>query len=179
MPITQNGINELIKDNVDFSLQKRQIVAFCMQSEDPHYVVPFDLQKYDFETRRRILLVSSAMPIVYQGKYGIKIDETGYFDGGTDLRLLKIGPGEKTPISPMVKDGWKHVICIWLDQDAKPEPFSNTKVVNIIPSSYTIGKFWDGTIKVEPKKIKQDITMGYKDTMAKEAELKALVDDLS
>ena len=67
LPLSQEGINQLIKDRIDFSRQHRTIVAFCMKSRRPHQVVPFDLQQYDANVRRKILLASSAIPYIYQG----------------------------------------------------------------------------------------------------------------
>jgi len=172
LPFTQQRINELIKENVDFGLQKRKIVAFCMQSKKPHQVIPFDLEHYDFRIRRNILLASSAIPFFYQGRKGIQINGQGYFDGGVDIG--KNCKGKNTPILPMLNDGWKYIICVWLDPAVAPKITCDPNIVHIIPSSPTIGKFFDGTIKVDRKKIQQDIHMGYMDTYTRIVSLKLL-----
>ena len=177
LPFSQEGINQLIKDKIDFSRQHRTIVAFCMKSRRPHQVVPFDLQQYDANVRRKILLASSAIPYIYQGKQGIQIDGTGYFDGGAEIPLKC--KGVNTPTVEMIHDGWEKVITVWLDPKAEPYESKRAAQVNIIPSSKEIGKFFTGTLKVDKDKMMKDMTMGFQDTLKKEEKLKDLIKGLS
>ena len=109
------------------------------------------------------------MPIFYQGTNGIEINGQGYFDGG--FRDEK----SNTPIEYMHQRGWNKIITVWLNHTPKIRQVAGCKIVNIIPGNSSIGSFFDGTIKVDTAKMKSDMEMGYHDTLAKKAEIDAML----
>ena len=178
LPFSQQKIHDLIKDNIVFSnFQCRKMGIFCTCAKIPHKVEQFDLYDYNDRTKRYIILASSAMPFLYTGKKGIKIDkndgkgEKGYFDGGMKKKY-------NTPLVPMIEDGWEQVICVWLDSKAKTKSHKNANIVHIKPS-FSFGGFFSGTVKVDSEKIKKDIDMGFWDTLKKEKEFQEMINGMS
>lgn len=171
LPFNQEGILALINNNVSFAAQTRQIVVFCKQSQSPHSIVPFELKRFEDKVKPSILLASSAIPFFYQGSHGIQIGGKGYYDGGAGRQ------NANTPDREMRADGWEKIITVWLDprpQRDRDRTDSDT-AVHIVPSSNEIGRFFDGTVRVNAEKIKSDIALGYYDTIAKSDQLQRLI----
>lgn len=159
--LTQEKLNELIVQNIRFENQKREIYAVCTESKSPWKTAVFHLSDYTPDERRRIILASSAIPVVYEGTDGIRIRGKGYFDGGIRAN---------TPYQEMYALGWRRIISVWLDNKAKPEPLPHdADQINILPP-YSLGGHF-GTIWVNRSKKMLDQMRGYYDTMQKRIEI--------
>lgn len=176
LPFTQKNLKALFKEEIlpKIDNSQREISVVCKEAKDPHYAKLFRLKDYpDHSQKIRIILASSAMPYWYRGVVndGIEIDGTKYFDGGfKDDR-------SNTPIEYMHEKGWDRIIAVWLDPSAKVRAVPGCSVINIIPSDPRIQgripglrKLY-GVINLQKEKIKNDIQMGYADTMQMKAEI--------
>ena len=156
-PLTQEKINDLIVQNIRFEQQKRALYAVCIESKSPWNVKVFDLSEYTLDERRRIILASSAIPVVYEGSDGVRIRGTGYLDGGIRVN---------TPCKEMHELGWTQTITVWLEQKTKPIQMpSGHENIDIVPP-YSLGGHF-GTIWVNRSKKMLDQMRGYYDTMQK------------
>ena len=159
--LTQEKLNDLIVKNIRFENQKRAIYAVCTESKSPWNTTVFNLADYTADERRRIILASSAIPVVYEGTDGVRIRGKGYLDGG--LRA-------NTPYQEMYALGWRHLITVWLDHKAKPQLLpADAAQIHILPP-YSLGGHF-GTIWVNRSKKMLDQMRGYYDTMQKRIEI--------
>lgn len=159
--LTQEKINDLIVKNIRFENQKRAIYAVCTESKSPWNTAVFNLADYTADERRRIILASSAIPVVYEGTDGVRIRGKGYLDGG--LRA-------NTPYQEMYALGWRNLITVWLDNKAKPQLLpADAAQIHILPP-YSLGGHF-GTIWVNRSKKMLDQMRGYYDTMQKRIEI--------
>ena len=165
LPFSQQKIYDLIEDKIDFKKMHRKVVALCKTSKLPGIIKSFPLCDYDDEHKKRILLAASALPGFYTGTKGVDINGVGYHDAG-------FKDEDNTPIKWMQSDGYNSIIAVWLTNSPKPKYIdaAGENCIHIIPSE-DIGKFINGTIKVSQEKIKNDIQLGYEDTMKKKGEL--------
>ena len=159
--LTQEKLNDLIVKNIRFENQKRAIYAVCTESKSPWNTTVFNLADYTVDERRRIILASSAIPVVYEGTDGVRIRGKGYLDGG--LRA-------NTPYQEMYALGWRNLITVWLDNKAKPQLLpADAAQLHILPP-YSLGGHF-GTIWVNRSKKMLDQMRGYYDTMQKRIEI--------
>lgn len=159
--LTQEKLNDLIVKNIRFENQKRAIYAVCTESKSPWNTTVFNLADYTADERRRIILASSAIPVVYEGTDGVRIRGKGYLDGG--LRA-------NTPYQEMYALGWRNLITVWLDHKAKPQLLpADAAQIHILPP-YSLGGHF-GTIWVNRSKKMLDQMRGYYDTMQKRIEI--------
>lgn len=159
--LTQEKLNDLIVQNIRFENQKRAIYAVCTESKLPWNTTVFNLADYTVDERRRIILASSAIPVVYEGTDGVRIRGKGYLDGG--LRA-------NTPYQEMYALGWRNLITVWLDNKAKPQLLpADAAQIHILPP-YSLGGHF-GTIWVNRSKKMLDQMRGYYDTMQKRIEI--------
>lgn len=106
---------------------------------------------YDIELKKKVLLASTAIPIVYKS---INIDGDWYVDGGAN--------GDNIPVKPLEREGLDYIIVIHLsDNPARVSSFGGT-VIEIFPSE-NLGGFIEGTMDFKPESISKRITMGYED----------------
>ncbi len=159
--LTQEKLNDLIVQNIRFDEQKRSLYAVCTESRSPWNTTVFNLADYTPDERRRIILASSAIPVVYEGTDGVRIRGKGYLDGGMRAN---------TPYKEMYALGWRNIISVWLDHKAKPEPLPpDAEQIHILPP-YSLGGHF-GTIWVNRSKKMFDQMRGYYDTMQKRIEI--------
>lgn len=107
---------------------------------------------YDIELKRKVLLASAAIPVVFES---INIDGDWYVDGGAN--------GDNIPIRPLEREDVELIIVIHLSE--KPAVITSFKgeVIEVFPSK-DLGGFIAGTMDFEPESIKKRIQMGYEDT---------------
>ena len=163
IPLTQEKLNELIVKNIRFDALHREIYAVCTESMSPWNTAVFRLADYTPDEQRRIILASSAIPVVYEGSDGVRIRGKGYFDGGMRAN---------TPCRQMYERGWRNLITVWLDHRAKPEEFPDAEQIDLIPP-YSLGGHL-GTIWVNRSKKMLDQFRGYYDTMQQREKLSAM-----
>ena len=165
-PISQEKINDLIVKNIRFASQKRKLYAVCTESKSPWNPKVFDLSEYSLDERRRIILASSAIPVVYEGTDGVRIQGRGYFDGGISAN---------TPVLQMHELGWTRTITVWLHHKVKPVQLpEGHENIDIIPPHTLGGHF--GTIWVNRSKKAIDQIRGAYDTMQLKEQILSLAE---
>lgn len=174
---SRDGMEEIIRNNIDFSkIQDSDVRCFatCLKVPSAFHpsckVNPFEINNFDREKIIKILLASSALPIVFPEE---KIDGKYYRDGG--FKVI----GDNVPIQPVYNAGVKDIIVVNLDHKASPtekEKYKYSRIVDIIPSK-DLGNLITGTMdfhgmydkstKKRIEKGKMEITeridLGYKD----------------
>ncbi|MDE6780818.1 MAG: patatin-like phospholipase family protein [Ruminococcus sp.] len=172
LPFNQEKIADLIDQHVDFSHIYKRIYVICSDSNgDPK---SFELNKYTPQTQKKIILASSALPIVYTGASGVEINGECYFDGGVS------GNKSNTPVSYLYNNGYKSIIAVHLKYDAditSQYKMRDADIINIIPSR-DLGGFMSGTLNLNQKKIQSDIEMGYNDTIGHIKEISRMINSL-
>lgn len=168
LPVTQERIGELIGE-VDFGAMRRRVFAMC--SKDTKHATCFCLNLFESSICRQILLASSALPVIYRGVLGVRVDGFGrYFDGG-------ITPGNNTPIAALYERRCRHIIAVHLQGDPKlpdADTFPDAQIVHIVPHE-SLGGFVDGTLHLTRKKTSRNILRGYHDALALHQALSALI----
>ena len=152
---SQKRLEEIMKKNVDFRRSKRTLYAVCTHAADLNISEVFCLAYYAPDIRRKIVLASSALPGIYKGVLGAKINGTGYLDGGIS---------DNTPKMKLRAQGWRQTITVWLTDEPDSTQLSDDGNIDIIPSK-SLGGFLNGTIKVSKKKQRSDFELGLKDTL--------------
>ena len=114
----------------------------------------FKLNYMPVDDMKKILLASSALPIIYSP---VDIDGRMYRDGGLKDNL---------PIEPLYRDGIRHFIVIGLSTERRIdyERYPDAEFVYIKPSR-DIGDFWDGTLDFTFKGAKVRMELGYLDAV--------------
>lgn len=107
---------------------------------------------HDIELKKRVLLASSAIPIVFQS---INIDWDWYVDGGAN--------GDNIPVKPLEKEQLDCIIIVHLSNKRATITSFQGEVIEIFPSE-NLGGFIEGTMDFSPESISKRISMGYEDT---------------
>lgn len=107
---------------------------------------------YDVEFKKRILLASSAMPIVFES---INIDGEWYVDGGAN--------GDNIPVRPLERENLDYIIILHLSKN--PANIRNFlgQIIEVFPSE-NLGGFIDGTLDFDQRSIRKRMDLGYMDT---------------
>ena len=113
----------------------------------------------DLEMKKRILIASSAIPIIFES---IEIDGEWYVDGGAN--------GDNTPVKPLLDEDLDVIIVIHLSNSSVGRHHFSGKMIEIFPSS-NIGKFFDGTLDFHHESINHRLKLGYYDGMQQLIEL--------
>ncbi|MGP1512066.1 MAG: patatin-like phospholipase family protein [Treponema sp.] len=110
----------------------------------------FRLNGYDVPQIRKILLASSAIPLVFRPE---SIDGTLYLDGGLTCNV---------PLAPLIRRRCTLAIVIALSDDAEisPAPPSQMSVITIHPSE-PLGKL--DTLNFSSERMRHLIRLGYED----------------
>lgn len=107
---------------------------------------------YDLEIKKRVLLASSAIPIVFES---VNIDGEWYVDGGAN--------GDNIPVKPLEREQLDCIIVIHLsDKPAVITSYQGT-VIEVFPTE-SLGGFIEGTMDFNPCSISKRIEHGYEDT---------------
>lgn len=114
----------------------------------------FDLSKYrDVELKKRILMASSAIPIVFES---VEIEGTYYVDGGVN--------GDNVPIKPLLSQQLNYIIVIHLNQCANDNMDVKEKIYEVFPTR-NLGGLLSGTLDFGRENIAARIRIGYEDTL--------------
>nr|WP_256440321.1 patatin-like phospholipase family protein [Sedimentibacter sp. zth1] len=105
------------------------------------------------ETIYKILLASSAIPLIYQP---VQINGKYYADGGLTDNL---------PINPINNLYYKHIIAISCRNvlNAKLKSRYPNSTIYFIKPSFDLGNLFSGTLNFNKEKISHMINLGYKD----------------
>lgn len=147
---------QLIDKYIDFkklsSSNYRIFNTICNVSEYPVKTEYRLLSDYDSETIKKILLASSALPIIYEP---VEINGKLYQDGGIC---------DNVPIRPVYDSGARDiiVICVNKDQSINTDEYPDANIIVISPS-YEMGDLVSGTMNFTKEAIKFKQILGYKD----------------
>ena len=155
---TRDGMYKLMEKYIDYRMiSEDAITIYCAASEivgnDESYIPRyFSLNDKSKEEIQKILLASTALPIIYDS---VEIDGKKYRDGG----LV-----DNEPIQPLYDLGLRKFIIIGLDalRVFDPTPFPDAEFIVIYPS-HDLGFLISGTLNFDnySKEIKKEL--GYKD----------------
>lgn len=154
---SREGLVEMITDGLKTDILK--------SSEIPCYVTcvrcpglkieRFLLNEYSNDDITKLLLASSAIPIVFPNEdfHGQK-----YCDGGIPV------VGDNVPIEPIYNTGVENIIVVHLSQDylVDKEQYPNSKIIEIVPRE-DLGNALTGTLDFSPEGALVRMKMGYED----------------
>ena len=155
---SRTGLIELIQDGVNFPmLQNSSIPCYATCLKCPLLQIErFELNNYSAENITKILLASSAIPVVFANE---EFQGEKYCDGGIPV------VGDNVPITPVYDTGVEHIIVVHLGQDVciTKDQFPHSKIIEIIPS-IDLGNALTGTLDFTPDGASKRIELGYQDT---------------
>lgn len=150
---SRKGLIEIIDEYIDLNeLSKMEFPIYATCVELPLFETRyFKLNGYDTETIKKILLATSAIPIIFpkeeiEGKY--------YYDGGIK---------DNSPITPLYKEGCTDIIVIHLKADEiLKDRREGVNIYEICPQE-DLGNFFKGTLDFSTEGAYRRIEQGYRD----------------
>lgn len=106
---------------------------------------------FDIQLKKKVLLASSAIPIVFES---INIDGEWYVDGGAN--------GDNLPVRPLEREDLDYIIIVHLSNRPAAITSFQGSIIEIFPSR-SLGGFLNGTMDFNPQSIAKRIEMGYED----------------
>ncbi|RKD25213.1 Dynamin family protein [Caminicella sporogenes DSM 14501] len=151
---SQEGLKKVLDEVLECSkIQNSDITFFaCTCNVKNRTEKYFEVNKYDDERIKKILLASSAIPGVFDE---INIDGEIYFDGG----LV-----DNTPIQPVYEMNCDTIIVVHLNRKTVIDKgrFPNTNIISIVPRR-DLGGFIKGTLDFSNEGCKIRMKQGYED----------------
>lgn len=150
---SRKGLIEIIDEYIDLNeLSKMEFPIYATCVELPLFETRyFKLNGYDTETIKKILLATSAIPIIFpkeeiEGKY--------YYDGGIK---------DNSPITPLYEEGCTDIIVIHLKADEiLKDRREGVNIYEICPQE-DLGNFFKGTLDFSTEGAYRRIEQGYID----------------
>lgn len=150
---SRKGLIEIIDEYIDLNeLSKMEFPIYATCVELPLFETRyFKLNGYDTETIKKILLATSAIPIIFpkeeiEGKY--------YYDGGIK---------DNSPITPLYEEGCTDIIVIHLKADEiLKDRREGVNIYEICPQE-DLGNFFKGTLDFSTEGVYRRIEQGYRD----------------
>lgn len=150
---SRKGLIEIIDEYIDLNeLSKMEFPIYATCVELPLFETRyFKLNGYDTETIKKILLATSAIPIIFpkeeiEGKY--------YYDGGIK---------DNSPITPLYEEGCTDIIVIHLKADEiLKDRREGINIYEICPQE-DLGNFFKGTLDFSTEGAYRRIEQGYRD----------------
>lgn len=153
--LSRKGLVDIMDNYIDFSkIIKSGVCCYATCSEVPSLKPKyFKLNNYSEAGIRRILLATSAIPIIYESE---EINCRKYLDGSM---------GDNVPVQPVYGEGCDVIIVVQLEKQVvvQREKFPNAKIIEIVPSEIDVG-ILSGTLDFTQEGIKKRIQQGYDDT---------------
>lgn len=157
-PFSREGLLYLMREGVDFdAIRNAPIPCFATCLRTPNFKVRrFDLREYAPDEAQKILLASSAIPVVFQN---VAFRDETYCDGGVPFL------GDNTPVAPVAAMDVKYIIVVHLTQDVliNHKRYPNSKLIEITPQS-DLGGLMDGTLDFSAGGAARRMEQGYEDT---------------
>ena len=129
--------------------------ATCLNVEGKPTPERFQLSGMEPEDIERILLASSAIPVIFPME---TIDKTKYYDGG-----FFIG-GDNVPVQPLYDEGYRKFVVVHLDE-RRTDRYDDADMIHIFPS-IPLGGAIDGMLDFSPEGVGKRIAQGYDDAKA-------------
>ncbi len=150
---SRKGLIEIIDEYINLNeLSKMEFPIYVTCVELPLFETRyFKLNGYDIETIKKILLATSAIPIIFpkeeiEGKY--------YYDGGIK---------DNSPITPLYEEGCTDIIVIHLKADETlKDRREGVNIYEICPQE-DLGNFFKGTLDFSTEGAYRRIEQGYRD----------------
>lgn len=160
--MSRDGLTEILDNYIDMELIRKneRTLYVALTQVDASGNAQSGLARY-FSLNyqgdgriRKLLLASSALPIIYEP---VEIDGKLYKDGGLKDNL---------PIAPLYAEGIRHFIVIGLSPktNINYDRFPGAEFVLIKPGEH-IGGFWDGTLDFSPEGARIRMDIGYMDAI--------------
>lgn len=154
---SRDGLISVMQDGVDFlAIQQSAIPCYATCLKLPDFSLSrFDLRDYTSEDTQKILLASSAIPMVFDP---VKFQGSQYYDGGIPV------VGDNVPIHPIYEMGARTIIVVHLAQDAviDHDRYPDVKIIEIVPQD-NLGGTFDGMLDFTSAGAKRRMEQGYQD----------------
>lgn len=154
--ISNEGAVEVIEKYLDCSVfDNTNKVCFAACTELPNYNVKyFRLNDYDEETRKKMVLASASLPLIYDST---EVVGEKYIDGGI---------ADNTPIQPVYGEKCDVIIVVLLSKEATIDRdlYPHSKLIIIAPENLDENTI-NGTLNLDTDAKRVRINEGYKDTM--------------
>lgn len=155
---SRDGLMELIQQGVDFSIIQNSPIpcyATCLSVGPTPGVRRFDLRRYNSEDSQKLLLASSAIPIIFDA---VEFEGSHYYDGGVPM------VGDNIPIQPVYETGVEYILVVHLSQDSPVDRicYPNARLLEVIPQR-DLGGPIDGTLDFTASGAKWRMEQGWKD----------------
>lgn len=155
---SQKKLSELIEKAISGSLKSytcKKCFVTC-RYRDKSECKYFEWSSfYDLELKKRLLLASSAIPVIYES---IEIDGEWFIDGGAN--------GDNIPVLPLERENLDYIIVIHLSYEQAITNTYSGNVIEVFPS-INLGGLIDGTLDFDNQSIKKRMLLGYDDTKSK------------
>ena len=129
--------------------------ATCLNVEGKPTPERFQLSGMEPKEIERILLASSAIPVIFPME---TIDKTKYYDGGFFLG------GDNVPVQPLYDEGYRKFVVVHLDE-RRTDRYDDADMIHIFPS-IPLGGAIDGMLDFSPEGVGKRIAQGYDDAKA-------------
>lgn len=154
---SREGIVEMISDGLSFNmLRTSEVPCFvtCTRCSGLE-IERFKLNEYSDEEITKLLLASSAIPIIFPNE---EFRGNKYCDGGIPF------VGDNVPIAPVYNMGVEYIIVVHLSQEAlvDKEQFPDSKIIEIVPRE-DLGDAISGTLDFSPEGASYRLELGYED----------------
>lgn len=154
--VSRSGLNEILDNYIDFSkIINGKNICYAACTEIPKMESKyFRLNNYNEEDIRKILLATSALPMIYEAE---EIEGKKYLDGGMV---------DNIPIQPVYGEGCDIIIIVPLAMDTtiNRDLYPNSQILEIKPSEMEEG-FIDGALEFTVESAKRRMRIGYNDTL--------------
>ena len=172
---SQKGLVWLLENFLDLNRKNDFLPAFATcHNKTSHSVKYFELfpgTDRDFETIRKILLASAAIPYAFDN---VEIDGEIYSDGGFDIiytlsdNSIQSSEYNNSPVEPLAEHaselGINNIILLALNRDELTQRpnYGSLRVLPLLPSQ-SLGGILDGCLDFDPEHAKKRIDQGYRD----------------
>ncbi len=161
--VSRKGLTDILDNYIDMEVIRKNertlyvnATDFGKSDTDNGTSRYFLLNYKASEEIKKILLASSAMPVIYSP---VMIGNNVFRDGGITDNL---------PIEPLYIEGIRHFIVVGLSTETEInyERYSDAEFLFIKPEK-SIGEFWNGTLDFTSKGAKIRMEIGYMDAIRK------------
>ncbi|MGL4570112.1 MAG: patatin-like phospholipase family protein [Clostridium sp.] len=153
--ISRSGLIDIIDNSINLkAIRENEVICYAACTEIPSIEAKyFKINNYDVSDIKKILLATSALPMIYGSE---NIDGKDYLDGGIV---------DNMPIQPVYGEGCDIIIVVPLAKEViiDRKLYPNTKIIEIRPSEIEYG--FDGTIDFNSDNAKKKMKIGYDDVI--------------
>lgn len=153
---SRDGLESMILDGINFTqLKNSSIPCYVTCLRCPGFRIErFKINDYDDQDIIKLLLASSAIPLIFPNE---RFKGNCYCDGGI------IG-GDNIPVKPVYDTGVENIIVVHLSQDSiiNKSEYSKARIIEIVPSE-DLGNVVTGTLDFSEIGSAKRLQLGYLD----------------